>query len=329
MLRKKVMGDQVVVLGGAGFVGRSVVNALSKAGYHTKVAVRRPQRYRDYALFPNTQLVQMDNLQDAEALQQLFRGADIVISLIADQTSGAEAVAPGQLVSVSQQVKKAVELAGVKRVLSLSQIGADANNAQQAWLCELGEMDSVLHAMASAKVTLVKPSVLLGEGDQITTCYRKQLKRLSILPVVHADTLIQPLAVEDFAQAWVQLIEDKDSFGSKIEMVGEERLSVKDLADTVRTLMLKEDAMLFPMCRLNAKFMVALGILAPFQSVSKVQLLSLANDSVSDMDFESRFGFMPQSVEHSLAHYVMPNNMRERYNFMRREAGRDADELVS
>lgn len=322
-----MIGNKVVVIGGVGFVGRAVVNALSKAGYETTVVVRRPQRYREYTLFPNTRLAQLTSLKEVEDLKQVLKGADIVVNLIADLTSGAESITMDELVQVSQQIKKAVESEGVKRVLSLSQIGADANNAQYPWLCKLGEADAIMYSFAKAESTVLRAGLLLGEGDQVVTRFRKQLNRMPVLPVANANTRVQPLAVEDFAAALVQTIEDENSFGQKLDVAGEERLSLKELADTVSTLMMKE-ALIVPMCQLNAKFMVALGIFAPFQSVSKVQLLSLTAEGVTETDFATRFGFIPKSVEQTLSHYVVPNNMRERYNFMRQEAGRDSEELV-
>ncbi len=119
-------GNKVVVLGGTGFVGRSVVNELSKNGYEISVVVRRPERFREFLLFPKTRLVQLDSLLQTDGLKAILKGADIVVNLTADMTAKTEAVVDKELVQVNQQIKKAVESAGVKRVLSLSQIGADA-----------------------------------------------------------------------------------------------------------------------------------------------------------------------------------------------------------
>ena len=49
-----ILGNKVSVFGGTGFVGREVVNELSKAGYEVTLLVRRPERYRDFALYANT-----------------------------------------------------------------------------------------------------------------------------------------------------------------------------------------------------------------------------------------------------------------------------------
>ncbi|MDG4812153.1 NAD(P)H-binding protein [Hydrogenovibrio sp. 3SP14C1] len=321
-------GNKVVVLGGTGFIGRSVVNELSKSGYEISVVVRRPERFRDYMLYKNTKLVQIDSLLDSEGLKKAFMGTDVVVNLTADLTAKTEAVSEKDIVAVNQQIKKAVESAGIKRVVALSQIGADANNARNNWLYNLGESDAIMHTISCAQVTILRAGLLLGEGDEVATRFKNQLNLFPVLPVANASVAVQPLSVKDFAKALVLSIKDTTLFGKKIEVVGEERMVLKDLASLIRDMMQKDDALVIPMCSLNAKFMSFLNAFAPIRSVSKVQLSLLKSDLISDQDFSSRFGFVPMSVEQTLASYVLPTNIRERYNFYRQEAGRNEDELV-
>lgn len=323
-----MLGKKVVVLGGTGFVGRAVVNQLSKQGYQTQVAVKRPQRFREFALFPNTQLVTLDSYEDADHFKVLFSGADIVVNLVADLTAGTEAIPEKDIVSISQKIKKAVESAGVKRMISFSQIGADANNAEHSWLCDLGEADSVLMALANAQITILRSSLLLGDGDLLTSDWRKQLQIAGILPVANSGTQVQPLSVHDFAKALVGTIKDSSTFGKKLEVAGEERLTIKELAELFTEIVGKESAIIFPMCSMNAKFMTFLGALAPIKSVSKNQLLSLCADQVTDMDFSSFFGFVPKSIEQSLVAYAVPQGMRAKYHFYRQEASRNNQDTV-
>ena len=85
----KLLGKQVVVLGGTGFVGRSVVSELSKQGYKIKIAVRRLERHRDFMLFPQVELVEMKKVTQKN-LANLFQDADIVFNLYADTTAKTE-----------------------------------------------------------------------------------------------------------------------------------------------------------------------------------------------------------------------------------------------
>ncbi len=322
------IGKKVSVFGGSGFVGREVVKELSKAGYHVTLWVRRPERYRDFWLFPNTKVAALPSFDEAEALQAAVSGVDVVVNLMVDRLAGPETVEADALVEVNQKLKAAMETMGVRRVVSLSQLGASSDQPECDWLGVVARVDGLMHGVANANVTVLKPSLLIGEKDDTTSRFIKQLNRMAVLMVAQADTLVQPLWVNDFARALVGSIRTPEHFGQKIEMAGEEQVSIKALAELVAHIMQKE-AVVFPMCRLNAMIMSKLGGLAPIVSVSSTQLQTLQHDMVTGSDFESIFGFMPSSLERVISLYAVPHHIRERYNFYRKEAGRDIEELVS
>ncbi|MEA1988877.1 MAG: NAD(P)H-binding protein [Pseudomonadota bacterium] len=322
-----LLGNKVSVFGGTGFVGKAVVNELSKAGYEIKVVVRRPERFREFLLYPNTTVHTLESYDNAEQLNAAVKDADIVVNLITDRSTGTEMIEQADLTAVTQKIKSATESASVKRVLSLSQIGANTDAPNSNWFGMLGEVDNLMHNVANARVTILKPSLLVGADDDTTARFVTQLNRMDLLMVAQSSTVVQPLWIKDFAQAVVSVIRNESTFDKKLEMAGEERLTLKELAELVAELMQK-DAIVFPMCKLNAKIMAMLGAFAPVASVSKSQLLMLPKDMVTDTDFNTQFGFVPASLEWAVSTYAAPHDIRERYNFYRKEAGRDAQELV-
>ena len=322
-----LLGNKVSVFGGTGFVGKSVVNELSKAGYEVKVVVRRPERFRDFLLYPNTTLHTLDSYENAEQLKTAVTGSSIVVNLITDRSAGTEMVEQADLPTASQKIKSVAETAGVQRVLNLSQIGANNQAPNSEWFGALGEVDNLMHNVANANVTSFKPSLLIGEGDDTTSRFVTQLNRMDLLMVANSGRVVQPLWIKDFAQAMVASIKNADTFGEKIELAGEERLTLKELGGLVAELMQKE-AIVFPMCKLNAKIMTFFGAFAPVASVSKSQLFMLSKDLITDTDFATKFGFAPSSLEWAISTYAAPHNIRERYNYYRKEAGRNPRELV-
>lgn len=322
-----ILGNRVTVFGGTGYIGREVVNALSKAGYEITVCARRPQRYRDFALYERTRVLPLISYDESSQLEAALDGADIVVNLASDRSNGTEMVALDELVDVNQKIKHASEHAGVQRVLSLSQIGASSNQESDDYLRKLGEADALMHGLAKADVTIFRTSLLIGEHDDTTQRFVNQLNRMALLMVARGDTVVQPVWARDFAQALVDSIHNEETFGQKMEVAGEERLTVKELGELVSELMQKE-AVVFPMCALNARIMSAMGVLAPVVSVSKAQLLMLNQDLVTDADFETQFGFAPHSLEWVISNYAAPHHIRERYNFYRKEASRNPDELI-
>lgn len=324
--RMMKLGKKVCVLGGAGFIGRAAVSALTEAGYEVTVAVRRVERYRELALIPGARLVGLTNVT-ADALVALFKGHDTVINLYADQTNLTESVEEADFVSVTQTIKKAAEQVGLARLIQVSQIGANATQAKSNWLRVLGEADGIIHNMASSKTTILRAGLLIGEGDNTTRLYKAQLSRFSIMMVPNADKQIQPLWVKDFARALVVAIKAPACFNAKIEVAGEERMSVMDLAEWVKGFMGLESTKLVPMCQANAKFMLWLGWLAPFKTLNAYQQKQLAVDLITQQDFSSQFGFEPTSIESILSSYVVPHKIRQRYEFFRVHAGRKSSEF--
>ncbi|BBP44909.1 complex I NDUFA9 subunit family protein [Thiosulfatimonas sediminis] len=318
-----MLQNTVTVFGGTGFVGRAVVNQLSKAGYNTKVVVRRPERFREFALYPQTKLAQLNSYEDAAALATILQGSDIVIDLIADRTTATEMVEKDDFDVVSQKMKSALETAGVKRVLSLSQIGANNHVDSHTWQGSLAALDNHMNTTAKAAVTLFKAGLLIGEGDDTTTPFAKQLNRMPVLMVANSATQVQPLWVRDFAQAMVQSIHATATFGKTLEVAGTQVMTLKALGKMVAEIMQVQDAVVFPMCKFNAKIMAALGGLAPFQSVTKSQLVTLGHDAVTDASFAEQFGFEPASIEWLISTYAAPKHLRERYNDYRKYANRN------
>lgn len=322
-----MLGNKVCVFGGTGFVGREVVNALSKAGYEITLVVRRPERYREFALYPNTRLATLTSFDELTELNAVLMGMDVVVNLTADRSTGTELISEDDLIQVSTQLKSAMESTGVKRVMNLSQVNAVADQTNDEWLSQLAAVDQLMASVENADVTILKPSLLVGENDDTTARFVKQLKRMSLLMVANAETVVQPIWVKDFAQALVAAIRDRQLFGRQVEMAGEERMTLKELGELVVELMQK-DAIVFPMCRLNAKIMATLGGFAPVASVSQSQLVMLNQDMISADDFSTRFGFMPSGLEWVISTYAAPHHIRERYNYYRKEASRNAEELV-
>lgn len=319
------LGNKVCVLGGAGFIGRAALLTLTEAGYEVSVAVRRIERYRELALIPKVRLVSLDKMT-TDALAELFKAHDTVINLLADQSNLSETVEEADFVKVTQAIKKAAEQVGLARLIQLSQIGANATQAKSNWLRVLGEADSIIHNMAVSKTTVLRAGLLIGEGDNTTCLYKAQLERSSFMMLPNAETQVQPLWVKDFARALVVAIKSPSCFNAKVELAGEESMTLIDLAKWVASFMGVESAKLVPMCQANAKFMLMLGWLAPFKTVDAYQQKQLAVDMVTQQDFSSQFGFEPASIESILSSYIVPHKIRQRYEFFREHAGRNSSE---
>jgi NADH dehydrogenase len=314
---------RICVLGGTGFVGEQVVRQLSLQNYQVRMVVRRAERFRHINLLPGVKLVALTDGYDEAFFKTCFKDVDVLINLFADQTCQTESIADDQLVELTQLIKQVAEQSKIKRVIQLSQIGANASQAANPWLKQLGESDAITHNMASISTTIMRAGLLIGANDYTSALYAKQLGRGGLAMIPNAEKQVQPMWVNDFAKALVSSINNSALHNTKLEVVGEERMTVMELAEWVKTLMDLDKAMLLPMCQLNAKFMLLLGPLAPFRTLNATQQKILAQDLISEQDFVAHFGFEPVSLEYALSSFVANHPVKYRYDYFRQLAGRN------
>ncbi|MCB1613073.1 MAG: NAD(P)H-binding protein, partial [Xanthomonadales bacterium] len=72
---------KIVILGGTGFVGRSIVHELQAAGHQIDVLSRNRELQRDLGIYPSVRTLSTD-VYDQAALTRRFAGADAVINLV-------------------------------------------------------------------------------------------------------------------------------------------------------------------------------------------------------------------------------------------------------
>ena len=72
---------KIVILGGTGFVGTSLVTRWARAGHEITLPSRDPSRARHLAVLPTVRVVRAD-VHDPATLARLFRGCEVVVNLV-------------------------------------------------------------------------------------------------------------------------------------------------------------------------------------------------------------------------------------------------------
>lgn len=212
--------SNVLILGGTGFVGRSVCEKLVErsggAGGRITVPSRRPQRAQHLRTLPTVELVQADVHHNAE-LAQLVVGCDVVINLIAI-LHGGEADFQRVHVDLPRNLAAACRSGGVKRVVHVSALGAAAD-APSKYLRSKAAGEAALRA-AGLELTVLRPSVIFGEHDRFLNLFASLQAVAPVMPLAGAAARFQPVWVEDVAAAIVAAIDDRSSIGQTVECGG-------------------------------------------------------------------------------------------------------------
>ena len=228
--------NRVVILGGSGFVGRSLCEQISAHPALTGVRVLVPSRRRERAkhLFtlPKVDVVQADVHRDAD-LSRVLAGADVVVNLVAILHGTPEAFEHAHVTLVQRLVQACVKQ-GVRRVVHVSALGVpdDPAQAPSNYLTSKAEGEKTLREAQAAgllDVSVLRPSVIFGEHDRFLNLFAQLQAVAPFMPLAGAQARFQPVWVEDVARALVACLRDPATMGRTYECAGPQVLTLADL----------------------------------------------------------------------------------------------------
>lgn len=223
------MRDRLLVLGGTGFVGRSVCELLvdrsGGGGGEVVVPSRRPERAKYLQLLPTLRLARAD-VHDEAQLAGLLRGCDAVINLVAI-LHGSDAAFERAHVALPRALARACLATGVRRVVHVSALGAAAD-APSRYLRSKAAGEAVLRA-ADLDLTILRPSVIFGEHDRFLNLFARLQSVFPVIPLAGAQARFQPVWVEDVAAACVGCLDDDTTLAETFELAGPDLYTLKEL----------------------------------------------------------------------------------------------------
>lgn len=218
-------GKLVVLVGGSGFVGRHLAQALLARGVRLRVASRFPEH--SLALKPLGNLGQVQlarcDVRLPESLTRVLTGADAVVNLVGVFAGDLDAV----IGKGAGAVAAAATAAGAGAFVQVSAIGADPEGTTGYARAKAAGEAAVLAAFPGA--TVLRPSALFGPDDNFLNMLAG-FTALPVLPVFAPQAKLQPLFVDDAALAITNALADPAKHGGKTyEIAGPEALTMVEL----------------------------------------------------------------------------------------------------
>ena len=294
----------VTVFGGSGFIGRHLIRRLCAKGFRVRVAVRRPNE----ALFlkpmgdvGQVQLVQA-NVRDDRSVAAAVAGATSVVNLVGilfesgkQKFSTVQAEAPGR-------IGAAAKAAGVRRVIHLSAIGADADSEADYGKTKAAGEAAMKAAFPDA--TILRPSIVFGPEDDFFNRFAGLARMLPFLPLIGGgETRFQPVYVGDVAAAIMACIDDSSTAGKLFELGGPRVYTFRELMELV----LRETGRRRPLLAIPAglaKFKAWFLQLAPNPMLTVDQVRLLAYDNVVS---EGAKGMKALGITPTTAEAIVPS----------------------
>ena len=196
---------RVLVLGGGGFIGRSLCAHADALGARLSVVTRRAAHARAVQTLPWVDVLEFD-VHDEHALARNLAGHDAVINLVAILHGDAAAFEHVHVALVDKLVR-ACRQAGVPRIVHVSALGAGA--AAPSLYQRSKARGEALLAASGLELSVLRPSVVFGDGDQFLSLFARLQSVLPVLPLAGANTRFQPVWVDDVARALVALLQPR------------------------------------------------------------------------------------------------------------------------
>ncbi|HXC41434.1 MAG TPA: complex I NDUFA9 subunit family protein [Burkholderiales bacterium] len=227
--------SRILVLGGSGFVGRSVVRRLAAEGHSVIVPTRRRERAKRLILLPTVDVVQAD-IHDQAVLARLARGCDAVINLVGTLHSPARSAGKPYgaefervHVRLPQAVVEVCREAGVPRLLHMSALGA-RGDAPSEYLRSKGDGEAwVLAQQQDLAVTVFRPSVIFGPEDHLLCLFARLQAWVPLVFLACPEARFQPVFVEDVAGCFLAALGDRHSHGKSYDLAGPREYSLREL----------------------------------------------------------------------------------------------------
>jgi uncharacterized protein YbjT (DUF2867 family) len=306
--------DNVLVLGGSGFIGRHLVAELVRRGLRVTVPTRRRERAKSsLILLPTADVVEAD-IHQSGALERLARGQDAVINLVGILHGDFERVHA----ELPRAVVNACRAAGVKRLLHMSALGASADAPSEYQRTKAKGEQAVLEAK-DLHVTVFRPSVVFGPEDTFLNRFARLARFLPVIAVPCPNARFQPIYVGDVARAMAVALGDTETFGQRYDLGGPREYTLKQLVELVCLFTHRQRAIIGLSDRLSYWQAWMLEHL-PGKMMTRDNYLSMKVPNTTGGEWplaEAR-----RALEGVAPAYLLPSGPRERYPELRWRARR-------
>lgn len=304
---------RVLVIGGAGFLGRQIVGRLVAQGHTVHVPTRQYQHGRALLVHPTVTVMQED-IHDDATMNRLVSGCDVVINLVGilHGRSG-RPYGPDfdrAHVQLPKRIAQACLSHDTKRLIHVSALGADAQAPSEYLRSKAAGEQAIQSAYVAAQndgFTIFRPSVVFGPEDQFMNMFARLARFFPVLPIAGAKANMQPVFVMDVADAILNAMSQPWACGQSFDLAGPRVYTLGELVE-LAALWSGHPRPVIPLPlsigRIQAFFFECL----PGEPLmSRDNLASLTVDNISVAPINPLLGIVPTALESIAPVYLKRN----------------------
>ena len=303
-------GKLVVLMGGSGFIGNYVAQALLERGARVRIASRNPEKA--FKLKPLANLGQMQfarcDASDRQSVERCIAGADAVVNLVGAFKGNLRRLmgeAPGWMAEAAARE-------GASAFVHVSAIAAEPDEDTEIEYAAAKKLGEDRVKAAFPKATILRPSILFGKDDNFINMFAGLISTLPALPVFAPDSRLQLVYVDDIAEAAVRALEDTGKFGGKtFELGGPDQLSMMQINEAIAKAQNRSRTFIPMPDTLSATFAALPG--TPMGS-DQWNLLKQGNVASGEFPGFEKFGIEPKPLDLFLDKWMVRYRKHGRFN---------------
>ncbi|MDD2500319.1 MAG: NAD(P)H-binding protein [Geobacter sp.] len=291
---------KIFIAGGTGFVGGHLTTELLKREHELILLSHAGSG----SVPPGINLCKGD-VTDPASYQQAMKGCDAAINLVGIiREFPAKGVTFERLhVQAAQAMVQAAQHAGVLRYLQMSALGTRLD-AVSGYHRTKWRGEEIVRGSGLAW-TIFRPSLIFGPKDAFVNMLADNLRLAPVMPTMgDGNYRLQPIHGADVARCFADALERPETAGQAYELCGEDRLTYRQLLDTIAEALGKGQPWkpALPLSLMKPVIKTLQGIKA--FPITLDQLQMLLEENICDGCWQKTFQFEPIRFRDGIREYL-------------------------
>lgn len=296
-----------LIIGGSGFVGKSITQNLLASGARVVVLTRNSNKIKSLKVsgYPGQLEIISGNIFEDGLLELLIEDKYAVINLcgilyekIKDEFYTIHNFLPNM-------ISKLCNKFSIKKFIHISALGVSKDSSSKYSLTKaLGEENIKKNLKSSV---ILRPSIIYGKGDNFFGLFSKISKFAPFIPIIGPNTLFQPVYVNDVSLAIIESLKINENKSKTFNICGPKQYSFLQLIEILLSLLNRKRVLI----KVNPKLMMLPGLFLqnlPNPPFTYDQMKLLLRDNVSD-------GLYPELKDLNINPVLLETKLQELIEF--------------
>ena len=268
----------IIIFGGSGYVGKNLIREFAKKGYKIIIPYQKQINEANLRLFGSVgQIIpfHFSSLKNTKLLS-ILKNVDVCINLKTSWSSNKDKLS-NSIFDFNKDLISHIKTSSIKKFIFFSGLGTENKSTYRNEIINKTEQ---LISNELDNSIIIRPSVILGNGDQFLSGLRPIFKMSFFIPLFgDGSKKFQPVLIHDVVKFVSYIIELSNIDQKSFDLAGPEIFSYKEFYNLISEILNKK-RVLVPIPLSIVRPVVRIGEKFPFFPINSEQLSLFANDNI-------------------------------------------------